>query len=146
MEELSNYYLISGIFFEPRSPFTTPGLKIRSNIGEYIYTGALIWDEHSAMTMYRGIMIDPLGSANLTDVRILPHRLTFRKKYASGRPHNKLIEYDFVQRRTFWEGTYSLDGRDGGRLVGPSRCILTPVTEEFFEYDFLELFKRTATA
>jgi len=74
----------------------------------------------------QGILNDVFGTADLTSVSISDTHLFFKKRYAQ---RDDAIDYQFsIQPDGTWAGEYR-----GERVgSGKTRCVLTPVTKEFF--------------
>lgn len=138
--ELSDFYLISGVFFQQQTglglrcdPLEGMVTVLRSGIGEFLYAGILYRDPHHSLGGYAGTMRDDLGRANLRNGVITYDRLTFDKHYQNGRPHNLKIKYDFrLQDGNLWVGEYAISEE---QMRGPTKCFLIPITAEFFQHN-----------
>jgi hypothetical protein len=141
---LSELYLVSGVFFQQHVGLALgydwengegPTAIVRSGIGEFLYTGVMYRDPHHVLDGYAGTMLDALGHAHLNNVVITDGELRFEKYYDNGRPHAKQILYNFQHDHDAeWVGEYSIQESD---VRGPTRCILNPISEEFFRHNLV---------
>jgi|SRR3989344_1297370 len=147
--KLHDLYFINGVFYQERGWLTLGfddraeiGVFVKSGICQFIYGGLLERDPHSCMGTYCGHMRDDFGTALLEKVIISADSLTFTKKYVGGRPHDVEILYEFrpegQQSQDVWVGNFNIPAFS---LQGPTRCILTPLSPEFFQFKTKELKK-----
>lgn len=131
--ELSDFYLIQGVFFQ-----RTDGLRLSCEpvvgmtlwhqryMGNFFFSGLIQRDPHHVLGGYKGHLSDRYGESTLTDIDLAYDMLRFNKTY-TGR--NYAIEYQFtLQKDGTWLGMYI--SKETG--AGCSRCVLAPITEEFF--------------
>ncbi len=132
---MNTIYLIQGIIFQTGPLFSTrnkPGIDtavfVQEAMHHGIFNGAVGGDEHAES--FSGEMTDKWGNSKITDFIINGNKLTFVKKYER-RPG---INYEFTKKGDIWYGSY--DGPDCG--TGKSKCVLTPVDESFWDFNFTE--------
>lgn len=133
-------FLIQGVFFQTREGLgTTWDLRdgliavIRSRIGQFMYSGA-IWEDPPGSRVLTGRTQDHFGIADLSDIHLGVREVRFKKQY--GR-RSYCIDYSFKLRDgSNWLGAYNSPEVGSG----VTRCVITPVPDEFFSHE--ELVKR----
>ena len=123
-------YLIQGFFFKKQKQLNIgmedydewPNAIIKGGTYQSMFSGVIFCD-------YRGIlvgqMIDSSGKSKLLQIRILPEKLEFFKKYEH---RTSLIHYEFRRQNGIWVGRYS--GLKVGE--GSAKCVTNEVSENFF--------------
>jgi len=130
---MKTLYSIQGIIFQHGHVFGTaqkPGIGTAVTINDAIIFAmfhGIVGRDQIEPDMFCGQMNDKWGASDITEFQLSDTELKFKKCYRS-RPE---IQYLFTQKEgDVWIGEYS--GRDCGR--GQTKCIITPITESFFEY------------
>lgn len=142
--QYSEQYLISGVFFQEQSGFrlrTVAGEGVVAQhcwgIIEHMYIGTIYRDPHHVLGGYAGTVQDTLGQARLTNILISDTELRFEKRYDNKDPHGSVIHYIFNPGPdSIWRGEYSIPDAEE-RIHGPTNCVLTPITEDFFSYNLV---------
>ncbi|MEI6836013.1 MAG: hypothetical protein WCK59_04230 [Candidatus Falkowbacteria bacterium] len=131
-------YLVHGIFFQNNLML---GISLDSEIGERaeiqpatfrtMFAGVIKFTDN----FYDGVgaLSDNYGPSVLTDVSLEGNIIRFKKKYER---RSDIISYELKKDEDAWIGSYF------GPAVGKGavRCLLTPISEEFFLPTGLEKF------
>jgi len=127
----SKLWLIQGVFFQNQSwlgiamkPIEGAVAVINRALCQFQFSGII--ELATEDNLGQGILNDVFGTADLTSVSISDTHLFFKKRYAQ---RDDAIDYQFsIQPDGTWAGEYR-----GERVgSGKTRCVLTPVTKEFF--------------
>ena len=133
-------YLIHGIFFQNNLML---GIGFDSEIGERaeikqatfrtMFAGVIKFTDN----FYEGVgaLSDHYGPSVLTDVSLEETIIRFDKKYER---RGDIISYELKKDGDIWIGSYS--GQAVG--IGAVKCLLIPISEDFFLPTGLEKFFR----
>jgi hypothetical protein len=130
---LSELYLIQGVFFQERQSLEVAHLPVegavavvRDCLHHFMFAGILEVDPEKVLSGYRGAMQDYFGESQVSNGRLTEDTLYFTKKYQH---RSDTIEYKLTKEdsRT-WVGEYNGLVTGTGRV----RCLLTPITSDFF--------------
>lgn len=124
-------YMINGFFYQVR---TAVGVTYKaeceggvravagSNLYQTMFAGIL---NIGAIDVVKGELMDYYGRSILIGVELTDSKLSFAKQY---RDSSGILNYEFHRDGDFWIGEYS-----GTKVRGLAKCILTKVSEHFFE-------------
>lgn len=125
-------YLIQGFFFQ-NYQWLSLGMGVegttvfvKEGLCHFMFAGIIYSDKTEVLGALAGQMNDQFGHSVLSQVMILPHKVTFVKKYVD---RNYEIKYTFRQQDSLWVGSYS--GERAGE--GGAKCVITEVTENLFK-------------
>ena len=130
---LYDQYLVQGVFFQVRDllevaekPGIGTAVVICGGLCRFLFSGVIERDPEHLRGGYRGHLNDWFGGSELTGILLTETELCFTKKYMK---RKDTIQYVFTKQDDgIWIGKYNGAVTGGGF----SRCLLTPVTSEFF--------------
>lgn len=135
MFSLSDAYLVQGAFFQGADGFrlsceSAVGVTLlyERYMGIFQFSGLIHRDVDCGLGSYRGYLTDRYGKSVLTDIELSAGTFCFSKTY-KGRDYAIKYTFVFQERAGTWVGTYNSE-RTG---AGFSRCVLMPITNEFFQ-------------
>ncbi|KKP89190.1 MAG: hypothetical protein UR93_C0001G0022 [Berkelbacteria bacterium GW2011_GWA2_35_9] len=126
--------LIQGFFFQNYQSlelgFGLEGseMMIREGLCRFMFYGVIIPSSPQTPNILKGEMNDRFGESLLTDIVILPDKVSFTKQYHQDK---RTLSYNFTLQEgndRIWVGRFSSSFANGD-----AKCIITEVPISFFE-------------
>ena len=103
-----------------------------------MFAGTIWHRNHNPEAELVGEMLDGIGQAILSEVKVTDEKITFTKQYIDryGSPHGDQIGYELHKEKgNEWVGEYAIWAGISDDLTGPVRCFTSPYDAAVFRKD-----------